>query len=65
MNNKHFLASKINWAAIILILTSFQPLLEETDFTGLGVKGWTTFVIGVVILILRTYYTSTEIKKPL
>lgn len=58
---KAFFKSKINWMAIIAILTSLIPLIDETNFGEMTVVGWITFIIGVLILILRTWFTSTTI----
>jgi hypothetical protein len=60
---KSFFRSKINWTAIILILTSILPLIDETNFGEMTTKGWITFAIGIVIIILRTYFTSQPVAK--
>lgn len=61
METKHFLKSKINWVAIILILTSLLPIIQSQDFSCMGVTEWSTFIIGIIIIIIRTYFTSTTI----
>ncbi len=63
MKNKFFFTSKINWVAIILILTSVLPLIDETNFGEMNAKSWITFVIGIIIIILRTYFTSEPVKS--
>jgi len=61
--NKSFFASKINWAAILLILASLIPLIEETDFAAMRLKDWITFAFGIAIIIIRTYFTNTISKE--
>ena len=60
---KSFFRSKINWTAIILILTSILPLIDETNFGEMTAKGWITFAIGILIIIFRTYFTSQPVVK--
>lgn len=59
---KSFWQSKINWAAIILVLTSLLPVIQNQDFSGMDFKGWVTFFIGTLIVVFRTFYTNTSIK---
>lgn len=61
-NSKNFLKSKINWVAIVLILTSILPMIDGLNTTDMGVKEWVSFGIGILIVVLRTYFTSTPIK---
>jgi hypothetical protein len=64
MNNmkiKNFFASKINWMGIILVLVSLQDFITTFDFSTMTLKSWVTFGIGLVIVILRTYFTSAKI----
>ena len=61
METKSFFKSKINWVAIILILTSVLPLIDETNFGEMTGKDWITFIIGIVIIVLRTYFTNRAI----
>lgn len=56
---KEFFASKINWAAIVLILVSLQDAIANLDISTMTAKGWITFALGVLIIILRTYFTTT------
>lgn len=58
---KHFFKSKINWTGIILILVAILPIIQSQDFSGMGTKDWITFGIGILIVILRTWFTSTKI----
>jgi len=58
---KNFFASKINWTGIILVLMALLPLIEGQNFAGMTVKDWVTFAVGILIIILRTYFTSTKI----
>jgi len=61
MRRKSFLKSKINWAAIILILQSLITLIEQQP-NQMTWQSWVTLAIGIVIIIFRTYYTTTAIK---
>lgn len=63
MNNKSFFKSKINWAAIILILQALLPVFENQNFENMTFQNWFTFVLGIIIIILRTYFTSQPIKS--
>jgi cell division protein FtsW (lipid II flippase) len=58
---KTFLTSKINWIAIALIITAVIPMINESDFTS--VNGWMTFIFGVSLIIVRTYFTSKPVIK--
>jgi hypothetical protein len=60
---KAFFKSKINWTAIILIITAIMPLIDETNFGEMTAKGWITFTIGLLIIIFRTYFTSQPVVK--
>jgi hypothetical protein len=55
---KQFFKSKINWSAIILILITLQDHILEMDFTNLGGKEWAAFIIGILIIVFRTYFTA-------
>jgi uncharacterized protein YceK len=59
---KQFFGSKINWTAIVLILVSLQDAIANLDITQMTAKGWITFSLGILIIILRTYFTATAIK---
>jgi len=66
METKHFLLSKINISAIIIallvILPEIQALLDNTDFTGMSLVRWITFIISILIIIFRTFATNTKIR---
>ncbi|HJY62899.1 MAG TPA: hypothetical protein VJ455_01980 [Ignavibacteria bacterium] len=62
---KNFFASKINWSGILLILMALLPIIENQNFDGMKAKDWITFGIGILIIVFRTYFTSTQIgSKP-
>jgi len=61
MKQKSFLKSKINWAAIILILQSLIPLLEQQP-ANMAWNNWVSLILGILIIIFRTYFTTTTIK---
>ncbi len=58
---KSFLASKINWLGIVLVLLSIQKMMAEADLTS--VRSWVIFGIGVLIVIIRTFFTDTAVKN--
>ena len=60
---KNFFLSKINWSGIILILISIQSAISNQNFDGMTTKDWVTFVIGVLVVVFRTFFTSTQISK--
>jgi hypothetical protein len=62
-NSKGFFASKINWAAIVIILTSILPMIDGLDTTNMGVKEWVSFGVGILIVVLRTYFTTKPVKR--
>ena len=62
-NSKGFFASKINWAAIIIILTSILPMIDSLDTTSMGIKEWVSFGVGILIVVLRTYFTTKPVKR--
>lgn len=59
---KNFFASKINWAAIVLCLTAIIPAIN--DFDGVTWKDYSKLIIGILIIIFRTYFTNTTIAAP-
>ena len=61
---KKAITSKINWTAIVLILISVLPIIEAQNFSTMQTKDWITFGIGILIIILRTYFTNTKIPTP-
>lgn len=58
----NFWKSKINWAAIVLVITGLLPLIEQHNFDGMTAKDWVVFSLGVIVFILRTYMTNTANK---
>ena len=59
---KGFLTSKINWLAIVTMLVGLQDFIGNWDFSAMTVKSWVTFALGMVIMVVRTYFTSTGIS---
>ena len=57
---KNIFNKGVNWAAILLILISVQQMVSAATLTS--VKDWVLFGLGVLIIILRTYFVD-EIKK--
>jgi len=62
VETKNFFASKINWAAIVLILISIKDSVMSLDLTQMTLQTWVGFGLGILIIIFRTYFTSTAIK---
>jgi hypothetical protein len=54
----NFFKSKINIAALILVLTSILPIIQDQNFSGMDLKGWVTFAISTLVIIFRTFMTS-------
>jgi len=61
---KGFFASKINWSAIVIILTSLQSQVDGLDFGKMTPQAWSTFTLGILIIVFRTYFTSPSGDKP-
>ena len=61
MPNKNFFLSKLNWSGIVLILTSIQSQFSGLDLSKMTVQSWITFVLGILIIVFRTYFTNTTI----
>lgn len=60
---KGFLLSKINWLGLVTIFVALQDFIGNWDFSQMTVKSWVTFAIGMVIIIIRTWFTTNpEIK---
>lgn len=60
---KNFFASKLNWTGIMLVLMALLPIIDKQDFTAMTAKDYVIFAIGLAVVILRTYFTSTKIGK--
>lgn len=61
---KNIWASKINWAALVIIATSFQSQFTGLDLSKMTVQSWVTFAIGIVVIVLRTLTDGTPIGTP-
>lgn len=61
--NKSFIASKLNWLGIIAALVGLEEFLKNFDFSDMTWKGWVTFGIGILTVVLRTYFTSKPIAS--
>jgi len=59
----NFFTSKTNWAAILIMLTGLQDYITNYSFADITPKGWITFILGAVVMIVRTWYTSAPITK--
>lgn len=59
-NLKAFLSSKINWAAIILILVSLQDAISNANFSTMTKQNWITFGLGILVMVFRTFFTSAD-----
>lgn len=56
---KNIFNKGVNWAALVLILISVQQMVSAATLTS--TKDWVLFSIGVLIIILRTYFVD-EVK---
>jgi len=59
---KKFRHSKINWLAFILIAVEVFPAIMAMDIRIMTVQDWITSGIGLVVIIVRTWYTNQPIK---
>ena len=58
---KHWAASKLNWVGIGTIAVALVEYL--TDWPGLAQYPWAMAALGVLIIVLRTWFTSLSIGK--
>lgn len=58
---KNIFNKGVNWAAILLILISVQQMIASATLTSL--KDWVLFGIGVLIIILRTYFVDEVTRE--
>lgn len=58
-----FFTSKINIAALILVLISLQEYISNYNFSDMSTKSWITFSIGVLIVVFRTFAMSDKFLK--
>ncbi len=68
METKPIYKSKINWAALLSIVIAAAPL--AVDLVAKIKPDWTVvaaaiggFVVGVAIIVFRTFYTDQPIQK--
>ena len=62
---KNFFLSKINWLGFVTVLIGLQDFIGTWNFSAMTIKSWATFVIGIAVIVIRTYFTSTAIgTKP-
>ena len=68
---KSFFASKINWSGIIIMIMGLLDELQQMDLTAIqqyiatfdfSKVNWFAFIMGLLIVIFRTKFTSTKIK---
>lgn len=59
---KNFFASKINWSALILVLVGLQDAITNLDMSKMSTKDWIVSGLGILIMVFRTWYTSTQIS---
>lgn len=58
---KKWFASKINWAAIALIVVGLKDFIGNWDVKVMTWQDWVTSILGILVFIFRTYFTSTTI----
>lgn len=59
----NFFSSKINWLAIILILTQISDEIMKLDFSGMTPKEIASAIIALIIMVIRTYFVQKPISK--
>ena len=69
MTGKTFFASKLNWVGILTALGGIVPLVAVflkvlLPDKGLIIDSAALMVVGIAVVILRTFYTNTPIVPP-
>jgi uncharacterized membrane protein len=59
-----FFASKINWLGIITVLIAVSDIIKNWGSTPVTWQNVSGVVIGLLIVIIRTFTTQTPISKP-
>jgi len=65
METKPQLKSKINWVAIVMVLTSLGTYLAGYDWSeivGPDTEKLIVGFMGILIYVFRTYFTDTSLK---
>lgn len=60
---KSIFASKINWAGLVIVLTSIQNQFSGLDLSKMTVQSWITFGLGISIIICRTFFTTIPVTQ--
>jgi hypothetical protein len=69
MEAKSFWSSKINWGGMVTVLLGIIPIIATfvkliAPNSAIIVDGAATMVVGVLIVIWRTFYTNQPIATP-
>ena len=62
MKTKNFFLSKVNWAAIILVLMACKDAIADMDFHAMDMNAWIQFALGMIIIVFRTWFTNSSIS---
>lgn len=60
---KNFFTSKINWLGIITVLIAISDIIKDWGSTPITWQNISGVVIGLLIVIIRTFTTQTPIGK--
>lgn len=60
MDTKNFLASKINWVAILTIILGALTAAQSAGLSPV-VTGYIVTAIGIVNFVLRTFFTTKTV----
>lgn len=60
---KNFFASKINWLGIITVLMHVSDIIKDWGTTPVTWQNISGVVIGLLIVIIRTFTNQTPISK--
>lgn len=62
MENKSFLASKLNWLGIAAVGTAVIDFIAKYDDSTWDWKTIALFGVGLATVVIRTYFTASAIK---
>lgn len=58
---KTFITSKLNWIGILMILSAVRDFVQNTE--SFDFRTVATFVLGLAIVVIRTYFTKLPVKR--
>jgi len=64
MNADFFNGWKINLLGVIVAVIGGLELLSQSNLVPSEYNGWILFAVGVLTIILRTFFTAAPVKFP-